>query len=306
MNRIYNNMVELIGNTPVVKLNKVVPEGSEIYVKLESFNPGGSIKDRIAKNMIEEAEKSGELKPGDTIIEPTSGNTGVGLAMIGAVKGYKVILTMPDTMSMERRSLLSAYGAELVLTPGSGGMKAAISKVEELKAEHPNHFVPAQFDNPNNPDTHRKFTSAEIFDAFGTTLDIFITGVGTGGTITGNGEVLKEKIPGLQVVAVEPSGSPVLSGGKPGPHKIQGIGAGFIPAVANTDVIDDIVQVENEEAFEMMRRLANEEGMLVGISSAATVVASIEVAKRAENKGKKILAMLMDTGERYLSMNIYK
>jgi len=306
MNRIVNNMVELVGNTPVVKLNKVVPEGSDIYVKLESFNPGGSIKDRIAKNMIEEAEKSGELKPGDTIIEPTSGNTGVGLAMIGAVKGYKVILTMPDTMSMERRSLLSAYGAELVLTPGSGGMKAAISKVEELKAEHPNHFVPAQFDNPNNPDAHRKYTSAEIFDAFGTSLDIFITGVGTGGTITGNGEVLKEKIPGLQVVAVEPSGSPVLSGGKPGPHKIQGIGAGFIPAVANTDVIDDIVQVENEDAFEMMRRLANEEGMLVGISSAATVVASIEVAKRAENKGKKILAMLMDTGERYLSMNIYK
>lgn len=306
MNKIYNNMVELVGNTPIVKLNKVTPEGANVYVKLESFNPGGSIKDRIAKNMIEEAEKSGKLKAGDTIIEPTSGNTGVGLAMIGAVKGYKVILTMPDTMSMERRSLLSAYGAELVLTPGSAGMKGAINKVEELKGDYPNHFVPAQFDNPNNPDAHRKYTSAEIFEAFGTTLDVFVTGVGTGGTITGNGEVLKEKIPGLKVVAVEPSGSPVLSGGQAGPHKIQGIGAGFIPSVANTDVIDDIVTVGNEDAFEMMRRLAVEEGLLVGISSAATVVAAIELANRPEYKGKNILAMLMDTGERYLSMNIYK
>lgn len=306
MNKTYNNIAELVGNTPIVKLNKVVPEGSEIYVKLESFNPGGSIKDRIAKYMIEEAEKSGELKPGDTIIEMTSGNTGIALAMIAAVKGYKVIVTMPDSMSMERRSLLSAYGAELALTPAAGKMEAAINKVEELKAEYPNHFVPSQFHNPKNPEAHRKYTAAEIIDVFGTSLDIFITGVGTGGTITGNGEALKKKIPGIQVIAVEPSDSPVLSGGEPGPHKIQGIGVGFITDVTNTEVIDDVVQVENEDAFEMMRRLAQEEGLLVGISSAATVVAAIEVANRPVNKDKKILVMLMDTGERYLSMNIYK
>jgi cysteine synthase A len=306
MSKIYNNLVELVGNTPIIKLNRIAPEGSEIYVKLESFNPGGSIKDRIAKNMIETAEAEGALKPGDTIIEPTSGNTGVGLAFIGAVKGYDVILTMPDTMSLERRRLLKAYGAKLVLTPGSGGMKAAINKVEELKAEYPNHFVPQQFQNPNNPDAHRKHTSKEIYEAFGDDLDIFITGVGTGGTITGNGEVLKDKIKGLKVIAVEPSGSPVLSGGNPGPHKIQGIGAGFIPDVLNTDVIDEVVKVDNENAFDFMRKLAKEEGLLVGISSAATVQAAIEVAKKEENKGKKILAMLMDTGERYLSMDIYE
>lgn len=306
MSKLYNDISELVGNTPIVRLNKVGPEGSKMYVKLESFNPGGSIKDRIAKNMIEEAEKAGALKPGDTIIEPTSGNTGVGLALMGAVKGYKVILTMPDTMSIERRRLLSAYGAELVLTPGAQGMKGAIGRVEELKAEYPNHFVPGQFDNPDNPDAHRKYTANEIYEAFGNDLDIFVTGVGTGGTVTGNGEVLKRKIPGLKVVAVEPSGSPVLSGGKPGPHKIQGIGAGFIPSVVNTEVIDEIVLVENEEAFEMMRRLAKEEGLLMGISSAAAVVAAVEVAKRSENKDKTILTVLMDTGERYLSMDIYK
>jgi len=306
MHKVYNNLVELVGSTPIVKLNKIAPEGANIMVKLESFNPGGSIKDRIAKNMIEEAEASGDLKPGDTIIEPTSGNTGVGLAFIAAVKGYKLILTMPDTMSLERRRLLVAYGAELVLTPGTGGMKAAIAKVEELKAEYPNHFVPQQFQNPNNPAAHRKYTSSEIYEALGDDLDIFVSGVGTGGTVTGNGEVLKSKIHGLKVVAVEPAGSPVLSGGQPGPHKIQGIGAGFIPYVLNTGIIDEVVRVENEEAFDLMRRLAKEEGLLVGISSAATVFAAVELAKRPENKGKNILAILMDTGERYLSMDIYK
>ena len=306
MSRIYNDLVELVGNTPIVRLNKVVPEGVEVLVKLESFNPGGSIKDRIAKNMVEEAEKSGELKPGATIIEPTSGNTGVGLAMIGAVKGYKVILTMPDTMSLERRRILLAYGAELVLTPGAEGMKGAINKVEELKEAYPNHFVPSQFDNPNNPDAHRKHTANEVYDDLDGQLDILISGVGTGGTITGTGEVLKSKIDGLKVVAVEPSGSPVLSGGKAGPHKIQGIGAGFVPKVTNTEVMDEIIQVDNEDAFEMMRSLAKEEGLLVGISSSATVKAALELAARPENKGKRILAMLMDTGERYLSMDIYK
>ncbi len=306
MSKIYNNLVELVGNTPVVKLNKLSPEGTTVLIKLESFNPGGSVKDRIAKNMIEEAEKSGDLKPGATIIEPTSGNTGVGLAFIAAVKGYDVILTMPDTMSLERRRLLKAYGAKLVLTPGSGGMKAAINKVEELKEDYPNHFVPQQFNNPNNPDAHRKTTANEIYDQVGDDLDIFISGVGTGGTITGVGEVLKEKISGLKVIAVEPEGSPVLSGGQPGPHKIQGIGAGFIPNVLNTDVIDSVYKVNNDVAFETMRQLAKEEGLLVGISSAAAVNAAIETAKLEENKGKTILTVLPDTGERYLSMDIYE
>lgn len=306
MSKIYNNLVELVGNTPVVKLNKLAPEGTTVLVKLESFNPGGSVKDRIAKNMIEEAEKAGVLKPGDTIIEPTSGNTGVGLAFIGAVKGYDVILTMPDTMSLERRRLLKAYGAKLVLTPGSGGMKAAINKVEELKEEYPNHFVPQQFQNPNNPDAHRKNTALEIYDQVGDDLDVFVSGVGTGGTITGVGEVLKEKIEGLKVVAVEPTGSPVLSGGQPGPHKIQGIGAGFIPDVLNTGVIDEVEKVENDAAFALMRQLAKEEGLLVGISSAAAVQAALNQANKEENKGKTILTVLPDTGERYLSMDIYE
>lgn len=306
MSKIYNNLVELVGNTPVVKLNKLAPEGTTVLVKLESFNPGGSVKDRIAKNMIEEAEKAGVLKPGDTIIEPTSGNTGVGLAFIGAVKGYDVILTMPDTMSLERRRLLKAYGAKLVLTPGSGGMKAAINKVEELKEEYPNHFVPQQFQNPNNPDAHRKNTALEIYDQVGDDLDVFVSGVGTGGTITGVGEVLKEKIEGLKVVAVEPTGSPVLSGGQPGPHKIQGIGAGFIPDVLNTGVIDEVEKVDNDAAFALMRQLAKEEGLLVGISSAAAVQAALNQANKEENKGKTILTVLPDTGERYLSMDIYE
>ena len=306
MSKIYDSLVDLVGQTPVIRLNKIGPEGSKILLKLESFNPGGSVKDRIAKNMIEEAEKTGVLKEGATIIEPTSGNTGVGLALIAAVKGYKVILTMPETMSIERRRLLSAYGAELVLTPGGEGMKGAINKVEELKAQYPNHFVPGQFNNPDNPDAHRKFTANEILDVVGDDLDFFVSGVGTGGTLTGNGEVLKDKIKGLKVVAVEPSGSPVLSGGRPGPHKIQGIGAGFVPEVINPEVIDEIIQVENDHAFDLMRKLAKEEGLLVGISSAAAVYAAIEIAKRPENKGKTILTVLPDTGERYLSMDIYK
>jgi cysteine synthase A len=306
MSKIYNNLVELVGGTPVVKLNKLSPDGTNILIKLESFNPGGSVKDRIAKNMIEEAEKSGALKPGATIIEPTSGNTGVGLAFIGAVKGYDVILTMPDTMSVERRRLLSAYGAKLVLTPGSAGMKGAINKVEELKAEYPNHFVPGQFVNPDNPDAHRKNTALEIYDQLDGQLDIFVSGVGTGGTITGVGEVLKDKIEGLKVIAVEPEGSPVISGGQPGPHKIQGIGAGFIPEVLNTGIIDGVSKVSNDAAFETMRRLAKEEGLLVGISSAAAVYAAVELANKEENKGKTILTVLPDTGERYLSMDIYE
>lgn len=306
MSKIYNNLVDLIGNTPIIRLNRVAPEGTTILVKLESLNPGGSVKDRIAKNMIEEAEKSGALKAGATIIEPTSGNTGVGLAFIAAVKGYDVILTMPDTMSVERRRLLSAYGAKIVLTPGAGGMKAAINKVEELKVDYPNHFIPGQFDNPDNPDAHRKTTALEIYDQVDGKLDIFVSGVGTGGTITGVGEVLKSKIEGLKVIAVEPEGSPVISGGKAGPHKIQGIGAGFIPKVFNVDVIDGVVKVTNDAAFDTMRRLAKEEGLLVGISAAATVYAAIELANLEENKGKTILTVLPDTGERYLSMDIYE
>lgn len=306
MSKVYDSLVDLIGDTPIIRLNKMGPKDVTILLKLESFNPGGSVKDRIAKNMIEEAEKSGELKEGATIIEPTSGNTGVGLALVAAVKGYKVILTMPDTMSLERRRLLSAYGAELVLTPGAEGMKGAINKVDELKKLYPNHFVPGQFNNPDNPEAHRKYTANEIIEAVGEDLDIFVAGVGTGGTITGTGEVLKSKIKGLKVVAVEPEGSPVLSGGKPGPHKIQGIGAGFIPEVVNKEVIDEVIQVRNEDSFDFMRRLAKEEGLLVGISSAAVVYAAVALAGKPENKGKTILTILPDTGERYLSMDIYK
>ncbi|MDF1616990.1 cysteine synthase A [Petrocella sp. FN5] len=305
MSKIYNNLIELVGNTPVVRLNKLGPAGRNILLKLESFNPGGSVKDRIAKNMIEEAEASGALKPGDVIIEPTSGNTGVGLAFISAVKGYKLILTMPDTMSMERRKLLIAYGAELVLTPGAQGMKGAIGKVDELKATYPNHFIPQQFTNPDNPDAHRKTTALEILEQTDGDIDIFVSGVGTGGTITGVGEVLKEKLKDIKIIAVEPSASPVLSGGQPGPHKLQGIGAGFVPDVLNKGVIDEVYQVDNEDAFSFMRALAKEEGILVGISSAAVVKATIEIAKRPENEGKTILTLLPDTGERYLSMDIY-
>lgn len=301
----FKSLIDLVGNTPIIELRRIGPEHTRILLKLESFNPGGSVKDRIAKNMIEEAEARGILKPGATIIEPTSGNTGVGLAFIGAVKGYEVILTMPETMSLERRRLLKAYGAQVVLTPGAAGMKGAIDKVEELKKDYPNHFIPGQFENPDNPEAHIKTTAVEIYEQVGAQLDIFVAGVGTGGTITGVAKGLKSKLPNLKVVAVEPSGSPVLSGGKPGPHKLQGIGAGFIPKVVETSLIDEIVQVENEVAFDMMRRLAREEGLLVGISSAAAVVAAVEEAQKEMNHGKTVLAVLPDTGERYLSMDIY-
>ena len=301
----FKSLIDLVGNTPIIELRRIGPEHTRILLKLESFNPGGSVKDRIAKNMIEEAEARGILKPGATIIEPTSGNTGVGLAFIGAVKGYEVILTMPETMSLERRRLLKAYGAQVVLTPGAAGMKGAIDKVEELKKDYPNHFIPGQFENPDNPEAHIKTTAVEIYEQVGAQLDIFVAGVGTGGTITGVAKGLKSKLPNLKVVAVEPSGSPVLSGGKPGPHKLQGIGAGFIPKVVETSLIDEIVQVENEVAFDMMRRLAREEGLLVGISSAAAVVAAVEEAQKEMNHGKTVLAVLPDTGERYLSMDIF-
>lgn len=306
MSRIYNNITELIGKTPLVTISKLNPNDNLVLGKLESFNPGGSVKDRIASAMIEAAEADGLLQEDTVIIEPTSGNTGVGLALIAAVKGYKLILTMPDTMSIERRRLLSAYGAKLVLTPGKDGMKGAIAKVEELKAEYPNHFVPQQFQNSANPKVHRNTTAQEILADTDKKVDIFVTGVGTGGTITGVGEVLKEEIPGVKIIAVEPLGSPVLSGGQPGPHRIQGIGAGFVPQVLNTGIIDEILKVDNEEAFDMMRQLAQKEGILVGISAAANVFAALQLAARPENQGKTIVTTLCDTGERYLSLEVFE
>lgn len=306
MSRIYNNITELIGKTPLVTISKLNPNDNLVLGKLESFNPGGSVKDRIASAMVEAAEADGLLQEDTVIIEPTSGNTGVGLALIAAVKGYKLILTMPDTMSIERRRLLSAYGAKLVLTPGKDGMKGAIAKVEELKAEYPNHFVPQQFQNSANPKVHRNTTAQEILADTDKKVDIFVTGVGTGGTITGVGEVLKEEIPGVKIIAVEPLGSPVLSGGQPGPHRIQGIGAGFVPQVLNTGIIDEILKVDNEEAFDMMRQLAQKEGILVGISAAANVFAALQLAARPENQGKTIVTTLCDTGERYLSLEVFE
>lgn len=305
MAKIYNNILELVGNTPIVKLGALNETQAEVYVKLESFNPGGSVKDRIAKNMILDAEEKGILNKDSVIIEPTSGNTGVGLAMAAAAKGYKLILVMPDTMSIERRALVQAYGAELVLTPGAQGMKGAINKAEELKAEHGNAVILQQFENPANPDAHRKSTGLEIAEAFADGLDYFVTGVGTGGSATGTGEVIKEKIPGVKVAVVEPVGSPVLSGGNPGPHKIQGIGAGFIPTVLNTEIYDEVIKVENEAAFARAKEIARKEGILVGISSGASLQAGLEIAARPENAGKKILIFLMDTGERYLSTGIF-
>lgn len=302
--KIYDDITEMIGSTPVVRLNKLTAENdAEVLLKLESFNPGGSIKDRIAYNMIIEAEKSGKLKKGDTIIEPTSGNTGIGLAMVGAARGYKVILTMPESMSSERRKLLKAYGAELILTPADKGMKGAIAKAEEIAAEK-GGFIPDQFENPANPDIHARTTAREIISAVGGNLDYFVAGVGTGGTITGTAKTLKDMIKDIKIVAVEPENSAVLSGEKAGSHKIQGIGAGFIPEVLNIDLIDMIEKVSDEEAFKTTRKLAVEEGIFVGISSGAAVSAALKLALDLD-KDKRILVIAPDSGERYLSTDIY-
>ncbi|KMY48177.1 cysteine synthase A [Peribacillus loiseleuriae] len=305
MTRIVNSVAELIGQTPIVKLNRLQDENSaDVYVKLEYMNPGSSVKDRIALAMIESAEKSGKLKSGDTIIEPTSGNTGIGLAMVAAAKGYKAILVMPETMSIERRSLLRAYGAELVLTPGPDGMKGAIAKANELAKEN-GYFVPQQFENEANPEVHRNTTGPEIIEAFGEgKLDAFISGIGTGGTISGTGQILREKYSDIKIYAVEPTDSAILSGGKPGPHKIQGIGAGFVPETLNTEIYDEIITISTEEAFEYARRAAKEEGILGGISSGAAIFAAVQVAKKL-GKGKKVLAIIPDNGERYLSTPLY-
>lgn len=303
---IYNNITELIGKTPLVRLNKLSKEyDAEIVAKIEYFNPGGSVKDRIGLAMIEDAEKRGLINKDTVIIEPTSGNTGIALAMVCAVKGYKLILTMPETMTIERRKLLRAYGAEIVLTPGEKGMKGAIEKAFEIYNSTPNAFMPQQFENLSNPEIHRKTTALEIWNDTNGNVDIFVAGVGTGGTITGVGEVLKEKKPSVKVVAVEPFDSAVLSGEKPRPHKIQGIGAGFVPNVLNTEIYDQIIKVKAENAYEMSRYLAREEGILVGISSGAALYGALEVAKKQENKKKMIVVLLPDTGERYLSTDLF-
>ncbi|WP_285891044.1 cysteine synthase A [Mesobacillus subterraneus] len=305
MVRIANSITELIGQTPIVKLNGLGDDQSaEVYLKLEYMNPGSSVKDRIALAMIEDAEAKGALKQGATIIEPTSGNTGIGLAMVAAAKGYKAILVMPETMSMERRNLLRAYGAELVLTPGPEGMGGAIRKAAELAKEN-DYFMPQQFENEANPSIHERTTGPEIVEQMGDQLDAFISGIGTGGTITGAGKVLREKYKNIKIIAVEPTDSPVLSGGKPGPHKIQGIGAGFVPGVLDTDVYDEIIKVENEQAFDYARRAAKEAGILGGISSGAAIYAALETAKKL-GKGKKVLAVIPSNGERYLSTPLYQ
>lgn len=308
MEKVYRGLTELIGKTPLLELSNYESKRNlqaRIIGKLEYFNPAGSVKDRIAKAMIEEAEKKGILKPDSVLIEPTSGNTGIGLASVAAARGYRVILTMPETMSMERRNLLKAYGAELVLTEGAKGMKGAIAKAEELAQEIPNAFIPGQFVNPANPAVHRATTGPEIWEDTDGKVDIFVSGVGTGGTITGVGEYLKSKNPDIKVVAVEPADSPVLSEGRPGPHKIQGIGAGFVPEVLNTNVYDEVITVENGDAFATGKEIAKAEGLLVGISAGAAVWAATELAKRPEHAGKTIVAILPDTGERYLSTPLF-
>lgn len=308
MARIGNSVADLIGQTPIVKLNRLTgSEDAEVYLKLEYFNPGSSVKDRIALAMIEAAEKHGDLKEGDTIIEPTSGNTGIGLAMIAAAKGYKSVLVMPETMSMERRNLLRAYGAELVLTPGPDGMNGpngAIKTAEKLAAEN-GWFMPQQFKNEANPEVHRLTTGPEIVETMGDQLDAFVSGIGTGGTITGAGQVLREKYPEILIAAVEPTDSPVLSGGKPGPHKIQGIGAGFVPDILDTKIYDEIIQVTNDQSYETARKAAREEGILGGVSSGAAIYAALQLAKRL-GKGKKVLAIIPSNGERYLSTPLYQ
>lgn len=309
MTKIAKSLTNLVGNTPLLELsnfNKKHQLSAAIIAKLEYFNPAGSVKDRIGLAMIETAEKEGLLNKDSVIIEPTSGNTGIALAFVAAAKGYKLYLTMPETFSVERRNLLKALGAELILTPGSEGMKGAIRFATELAEKTPNSFLPQQFKNPANPEIHRKTTAEEIWRDTDGEVDIFIAGIGTGGTITGVGEVLKKRNPNIQIIAVEPNDSPVLSGGNPGPHKIQGIGAGFIPDVLNTTVYDEIIRVANDKAFETSRQLARTEGLLVGISSGAATYAALEVAKRPENKGKKIVVILPDTGERYLSTALYQ
>ncbi|MET0785372.1 MAG: cysteine synthase A [Paenisporosarcina sp.] len=300
-----NNITDLIGNTPVVRLNKIVPEGAaEVYVKLEMFNPTKSVKDRAANNMIKVAEEQGLIQPGDTIIEPTSGNTGIGLAMVAAARGYQAILVLPDNATQERINLLKAFGAEVVLTPNEDKMPGAIKKALELKEEIPNSFIPQQFENTANPDIHRTTTSLEILEQMNGELDAFIATAGTGGTITGTGETLKEKIPGLYIAVVEPKGSPVLSGGKPGKHKLVGTSPGFIPDILNTKIYDEIMQIEDDDAVEIFKKLAREEGIFVGPSAGAAVYAAIEIAKRL-GIGKKVLCIAPDTGERYLSMNLF-
>ncbi|MHC1694877.1 MAG: cysteine synthase A [Eubacteriales bacterium] len=308
MARIYTSLTELIGKTPLLELSGYEKRHglkAKLIGKLEYFNPAGSVKDRLAKALIDDAEAKGLLNPESVIIEPTSGNTGIGLASVAASRGYRVILTMPETMSMERRNLLKAYGAELVLTDGAKGMSGAIARAEELARETPHSFIPGQFDNPANPEVHRRTTGPEIWEDTDGAVDILVAGVGTGGTITGTGEFLKSKKPGVRVVAVEPDSSPVLSEGKAGAHKIQGIGAGFVPAVLNTGVYDEIVRVKNEDAFAAGRELSKTEGLLIGISSGAAVWAATELAKRPENKGKVIVVILPDTGERYLSTPLF-
>ena len=305
--KIANDITELIGNTPLVRLNQVT-EGcaAEVVAKLEFYNPMSSVKDRIGLAMIEAAEKAGKLKKGKTIIlEPTSGNTGIALAFVAAVKGYKITLTMPETMSLERRSLLKALGANLVLTPGPEGMRGAIKKANELAESDSNYFIPQQFQNPANPEVHRKTTAEEIWNDTDGKVDFLISGIGTGGTITGVSEVIKKRKPSFKAIAVEPKGSPVLSGGAPGPHKIQGIGAGFVPDILNTKIIDEIIQVDNDEAMAHAKRLMREEGIVVGISSGAALAAALQVARRKENKGKLVVVVLPDTGERYLSTDLF-
>ena len=304
----YDTITDLIVSTPLLKLNRFAAAeslGAEVYAKLEYFNPAGSVKDRIAYAMITDAEKSGALKPGSVIIEPTSGNTGIGLAAVAAARGYCIIIVMPETMSVERRQLMKAYGAELVLTEGAKGMKGAIAKAQELAAQTPDSFIPGQFTNPANPSAHRATTGPEIWNDTDGTVDIFVAGVGTGGTLTGVGEYLKSQNPNVKVVAVEPAGSPVLSKGVAGAHKIQGIGAGFVPDTLNTKIYDEIITVENEDAFATGRELARKEGLLVGISSGAAVWAAARLAKRPENQGKRIVVLLPDTGDRYLSTPMF-